>query len=298
MWIARIFGAAVGLVLFVAGVAKAADLELFMRQIRDYGLFNDRPLLAVSAWGLVAFECGLGVALLTAYRPRVIVPVATALMVLFLGATGWAWATGATENCGCFGAWAKRTPAQAAGEDILLLGALAAAWIGFARRTPRTRNGKGWPSVLGCLIGLALPLAFGFSPSDIQNPQEKEVLLGDLAVQGLDVDLKQGEHLVVLIDTDCTHCQESVPQINDLAATSELPPLVALCKNEEWQRAFFTQRFQAAFPMGQISEKEFLRLLAAGETPRLLLIQNQRVKKTWDKTMPSKEIIQSARRSS
>jgi hypothetical protein len=284
----------------VAGVAKATDLELFIRQIRDYGLFSNRTMLALSAWGIIAVECTLGVALLVAYRPRLMVPLAGGLLLLFLGATGWAWATGATEDCGCFGAWAKRTPAEAVVEDVILLAALALAWVGFKRKESPKGRGKGWAVALACLVGIALPLIFGFPLSAISHPQSKTlgVTLGDLKVQGLDVDLTRGEYLIVLIDADCTHCQESVPQLNELANASDLPPLVALCKNEEWKRMFFAQQFQTAFPIGQVNDKDFMRLLAAGDTPRLMLVRDRQVKQVWDKTIPNKAEIQSARRAS
>lgn len=299
VWIARLLGAAVGIVLLVAGIAKATDMEMFIRQIRDYGFFSNRALLAVSAWGLIAMECALGVALLVTYRPRVMTPITGGLLFLFLGATGWAWATGVTENCGCFGAWAKRTPAQAAVEDVILIAALAVAWLGTKGATWQSRK-KGWTVALAWVVGLALPWVFGFSPSNVAEPQSNpaSLTLADLKVQGLDVDLKQGEFLVALIDTDCKHCQESVPQLNELLEVPGVPPLVALCMNEEWQRLYFTQRFQAAFPIGQIGKEDFMRLLSTGETPRLLLVRHQQVKQVWDKTVPTKETILAARRAS
>lgn len=296
-WATRLLAGAVGLFLLAAGVLKATDMELFIRQISDYQLISHRAALVLLAWGLIVVECALGVGLLVFYRPRLTLLLTGLLLLVFLGATGRAWATGATEECGCFGAWAKRTPAEAMIEDFVLLAAIGLAWVGHRRmRVPQTRL-KAWAITTAFLVGLALPVAFGFPISAISQPQSKspKMELGNLQVQGLDgVDLTHGEYLLILLDTECSHCQEAVPQMNALTAASDLPRVVSICKNEEWQRMLFTATYQSKFPIGQISEADFMRLLALGDTPRTLLVRDQRVLKVWDKTVPNREAIKAA----
>jgi hypothetical protein len=295
-WATRLLAGAIGLFFLAAGVLKATDMEHFIRQISDYQIISDRVALVLTAWGLIVVECALGVGLLVFYRPRLTLTLTGLLLLIFLGATSRAWATGATEDCGCFGAWAKRTPAEAMIEDLVLLAVIGLVWVGHRRmRVPQTRI-KTWAITTACLVGLALPVVFGFPISAISQPQSKspKLGLGNLQVQGLDgVDLTHGEYLVILLDTECSHCQEAVPQMNALAAAG-LPHVVSLCKNEEWQRMLFTATYQSKFPIGQISEADFMRLLALGDTPRTLLVRNQRVLKVWDKTVPSKEAIKAA----
>lgn len=288
-WLTRLLAGAVGVVLLVAGVLKSTDLEMFIKQIKDYDIISSRTALALTAWGLIVVECVLGVALLIFYRPRITLLAAGALFLVFMGAIGWAWVTGATEDCGCFGAWAKRTPAQAMLEDVLFLAAIVGAWFGHRRvETPPTRL-KAWIIGATCIIGLALPMVFGFPLSAISQSKPKTVgmKLDNLQVQGLDqYDLRIGEYLVILLDTECSHCQAAVPKLNALTHDASLPPMVALCKNEEWRRVLFANTYKPAFPLGQIGEKEFLKLLAAGETPRLMLVRDQEVLKIWDKDVP------------
>ncbi len=69
-WVSRLLAGMVGLVLLTAALIKAADMDLFVRQLRGYGILSHHLLLGVSAWGLIFVECSLGVALLLAYRPR------------------------------------------------------------------------------------------------------------------------------------------------------------------------------------------------------------------------------------
>jgi len=296
--VGRLLAGVLGLVLLAAGVLKTPDMERFIRQIGDYGIISNRVVLGLSAWGLIALECALGVGLVVFYRPRLTLSLTGLLLLVFLGATGWAWATGATEDCGCFGAWAKRTPAEAMIEDFIMLAAIGMVWVGHRRmRVPQTRA-KAWTVTSAFLVGLALPIMFGFPISAISQPQSRppNIELGNLQVQGLDqVDLSHGGYLIVLMDTECSHCQEAVPQINALAAAADLPRLVSLCKNEEWQRMLFATAYHSTFPIGQIGEGDFMRLLANGDTPRTLLVRDQRVQQVWDKTIPSSEQIKAAR---
>ena len=60
--------AAVGLILLGAAFMKATDMQLFIRQIRDYGIITHYVLVAVGAWGLIMVECALGVGLLVTTR--------------------------------------------------------------------------------------------------------------------------------------------------------------------------------------------------------------------------------------
>jgi hypothetical protein len=211
-WTVRLLAGAVGIVLLIACVLKALDMELFVRQMRDYGIIYERIILVVSAWGLIVFECGLGAGLLVLYRPRVTLPLAALLFLVFAGATGWAWLTGATEHCGCYGPWLQFTPAQALVENLILLAATALAWKGQHHvQVPQTRT-KAWAVTIACLSGLALPVVFGFPTSAINRAQSNGPLIGPIEVHGVeDVDLNKGEYLVVLMGAECFHCQEAVP---------------------------------------------------------------------------------------
>ena len=126
----RLLAGAVGFIFLTAGVLKSTDMELFIGQIRDYGIISQGIVLTLSAWGLISLECVLGVGLLIFYRPRLIFSLTTMLLLIFVVVTSWAWLTGATENCGCFGAWLRRSPGEAVIGNVMLLAATALAWVG------------------------------------------------------------------------------------------------------------------------------------------------------------------------
>ena len=297
LWVPRLLAGAVGLILLMAGLVKAMDMDLFIRQMRDYGIISQHVLLALSAWGLIALECALGIGLLIFYRPKITLPFTSLLWVMFLGATSWAWITGATEECGCFGAWVEYSPGQAVLENLILLVASLFAWVLYKEPHRPQSSAKVWCVTIAFLIGIALPLAFGFPLSRIsQSPWETiESELSKLQIEGVDkVDLSSGTHLIIIMDTDCEHCKEALPALDALAEAPDLPPLIALSMNNESARRRFVEEFQPAFPLGQIEENAFWRLLGLGDVPRTILLKDKRVQSVWDHHVPDRKLIEAA----
>jgi hypothetical protein len=292
LWTPRLLSGAVGIVLLIAGVLKAVDMEMFVRQMKDYGILYDRVILVVSAWGLIVTECGLGVGLLVFYRPRIILPLTALLFLIFGGATSWAWWTGATEHCGCYGPWLQFTPGQALVENLVLLAATVLAWSGLKHiQTPHARA-KAWAVTIACLTGLALPVAFGLPTLGINPSESKPPQFGPIQVHGLgDLDLNKGEYLIVLMGTACFRCQDAIPDLNLLCDTPGLPPLIALCTSEEADCIEFVDEFQPIFPIGHISEDLFWRLLADGDMPRIIFLHDGHIKRVWDQTVPNEDAV-------
>ncbi|MFC1892354.1 MauE/DoxX family redox-associated membrane protein, partial [Thermodesulfobacteriota bacterium] len=168
LWLPRLIPAAIGLILIAAAILKSMDMELFIRQIKSYGIISHYDLIVISAWALIVIELALGAALLLFYRPSASIMVAALLIGIFALVNGWAWFNGGVEDCGCFGAWVKRTPAEGMIEDLVLLAALCMAWV--IRPTihrPIDFNPSGykkWIILTSCILGLLLPVVFGFSP--------------------------------------------------------------------------------------------------------------------------------------
>ena len=234
--LSRLLSVALGLILLAAAVMKSADMELFVRQMRDYGILSNHTLLVLSAWGVIALECTLGAGLLLSYRAGLMLFSTALLLLVFTGAAGWAWLQGTAQDCGCFGAWLKHSPGEAALGNLGLLAVTLAAWLGCRRaKTARSRV-KAWGTALACVIGIGLPLAFGFSISRLSPPVPDTAGLpvGPLEIQGLEeMNLDVGAYLVVVMGTDCDHCQAAVPELNTLLDMPDLPPLIAVCTNDE-----------------------------------------------------------------
>ncbi|MBW2108383.1 MAG: hypothetical protein JRI36_06955 [Deltaproteobacteria bacterium] len=294
-WAGRVLMVVVGLVFVAAALVKSSDMELFVRQIRAYGIVVDRPLVVIGAWVLVAMELGLGAALMTGFRPRGMLCATTVLLLFFFGITGWAWFSGTADECGCFGAWFERTPGQAAVEDLVLVAATLLAWACLGDVRGARTSWKKWTVVAATVAGLALPAAFGLPPVSENARSSVEFSSGNLghfAIEGVDpLALHTGTYLVVIMGTGCEHCRASVPQINALADTPGLPPIIALCMDDEPARTRFVQEFGASFRLGKISEDVFWRLLGDAEMPRTLLTRNGRIERSWDGKIPEAEAI-------
>lgn len=296
-WLARGLEMIIGAILLLAGLLKAWEPMDFVRQITDYKIITAPGIVKPLAWAMIALECGLGAALIAGYRRRQVLPLAMGLFVVFLGAVGWAWVSGATADCGCFGSWAKRTPAEAFAEDLLMLAALVVAWFIYRVETPRFHRMRFGVVCLAMLAGLFLT---GWASRSVRQSTDPVTRLqaqaqnpvSNLNITGLAVDLKTGTHLIMLMDTGCAHCQASVPAFNQLLTQQQsTSPLIALCSNMEAEVTMFKKNFQAQFPLGRISREDFMRLLERGDTPRTLLVKDGVIRKIWDGNAPQETEI-------
>ena len=292
---ARIIEIIIGLVFLIAGGLKAYEPLDFIRQIGDYQLLTAPGLIKLVAWSMIAVEIALGTALIVGYRRRVSVPLAALVLGGFLVTLGWAWHVGETEDCGCFGSWVKRTPAEAFMEDVFMLGAICLAWwlhrheeVGVSRWRPAT-------VLLSALIGLSVTAMASNSARQSDDPMQRMKaqatlpnLFANVNVEGVPIDVTAGTRVIALIDTGCSHCQASVPELNRLSEELKQTntPLVALCSNRPEEVEVFVAKYKAEFPMGRVSYDDFTRLFERGKPPRLLLIRDGALLRIWAGVVP------------
>ena len=269
-------------------------MDLFVLQLKGYGLVLDYEWLAVSAWALIIVECTLGVGLILFYRPKLTLTLTGILFLCFQGVTSWAWLTNATKECGCFGVWLQRSPGEAAVESLLMFAATVVSLIMSRFYQARQNRIKALAVICASIGGFILPFVFGFSLSQTeQSSWEKiEDEIARLEVLGLDdIDFSQGEYLIVLMATDCDHCQDVVPELNSLSQGPNPPSVVGLCANYEEQVSMFLEEFQPTFRIGRIKENAFWHLLREGEMPRIILVRDKKVQQVWDHTIPTRQMI-------
>ena len=279
------------------------------------------------AIALGPIEFVLGWALLLNWQPRLCLPVATMLMAAFTALTAKAWHMGASIDCGCFGALVERGPKEATIEDGAMLVVLLFAWWGMRRSWKREPSPKGWlfwkelllafwglfawwamsrsgqgksiswqQRVVGCALVAALAVGgVRFFP-ELERIQQSDlksgVRLSGLALEGVDVDLMQGEYLLELFSPTCSHCQNAVPKMNALAQDPQLPRLIALTKHalDSPDMVDFKKRLQPRFDIATISQTDFFRLTFAHGYPRLAYIADGVVQQVWEsKYMPTQE---------
>lgn len=285
----RVFAAAVGIILLTAAILKSYDIELFMRQIKDYGIISDHLQLIICAWGLIIAEFVLGASLIVYYRPRISVLLSIALFCVFIGATLWAWVTGVTEDCGCFGSWVERSPGGAMIEDLFITGALFIAWPGRDYKAGAGSRVRLLIVIASLIAGLTLPVFYGAPVRDLLGIETGDGAKNEnmFFVQGLeDIDMKKGTFLFVLVGADCQHCRDSVKDFNRLAKKDDLPEIIGLSMDYQEDIDAFVEDLEPAYPVLQISEDEFYRLLGMGTTPYSILVNDRQVIRTWDEEVP------------
>lgn len=298
-WTAHICAGVLGVVFLAAGLIKGTDTELFIRQIKDYSIITQPVLTAILAWVLIVIECTLGTALLVFYRPRLFLFITIALLLLFIGATAWTWYIGGAEDCGCFGVFVKRTPKVTIIEDLILLIIAFFAWLSLNHLKAPDKVTNTWNKFFivagACWIGLLLPFVSGFPLSGLYGKSVGMAgeELGPLEIRGIDdsVDLDRGNFLFIMMGTECEHCIDAVPEVNILAEYNDLPLVIGLSFNEDYEIETFREEFDPVYPIGQIGEDDFWRLLGEGNTPRFLLVHNRYIKKIWENEVPTREDI-------
>ena len=269
-------------VFLMAGVLKAPDPEGFAREVASYGIVSGWGAAGV-AYVLIPLELAVGLALLLNFRARLSLAVTNLLMVVFIGAIGFALATGQPlESCGCFGSNAPRTPQQTLLED---LGFLAAGVIGMMVLRPKpsrdgVRPGR-WKPVLVAVAAAgsgAFVVAAPYLPIDnLATSLAPGVTWKSLGVALAEVDMTQGEHLVVLMGLTEPQSQEAVDALNELAGSL---PVTGLHTDDD---AAFNEFFWTrgpAFPLYYIASSDMKRLHR--RLPRVFAIAGGTVTATWN----------------
>ncbi|MCC7261931.1 MAG: hypothetical protein IT369_05325 [Candidatus Latescibacteria bacterium] len=285
-----------GLVFLLSGGVKIWEPVLFfweaVPQVGLIGLGVYTRELAQAAMLLGALEWGLGLALVCNWRPRVVLPVTTALMGFFVVIVGLALYRGGGGNCGCFGALIERTPGEALAEDLVMLGLLIFSWRVLLRHQAAEWSHGRWVVIGGTALALVvtgvrlLPDLDRLQDSDLRAG----VRLAGLKLKGAEVDLGQGVHLVELFSPKCSHCMREVPRMNEWSRTEGLPPVVALTgfAQESPDLREFRERLQPLYPTATISSTDFLRLTAGHGYPRVALLRDGEVVRVWEhNTIPT-----------
>jgi hypothetical protein len=290
----RVAGRLVGALLLVTGFSKALTPQEFGSQIADYDIVTNPALVGLIAYTIILVECALGAALVVRLRPRLTIALAGLLMLGFLVAVGHAWMSGSTEDCGCL-PWVTRTPGEAFVEDLVLLALLAWAWWGQAGAPAPER---GWKTMaVGGAVAVAMVVVGVFGVAGLGSPgsggEPGAATFKTLKAEDLPADLTTGDHLVLLMSTECQHCREAIPEVNALFGDSRLPPLVAVASQDRVSRTLFRQDYGALYPVGQIPEPA-VRPLLKDRFPRLFLVRDGTILTSWDGTMPQAEEILAA----
>jgi len=285
-FVRRIPALALGGVFLLAGIMKGVDPLEFARQVGTYHLVEGKAALG-AAYLLIPLELALGTALVVGYRGRAAAGAAVALLILFMGATAYAWSQGKTEECGCFGSIASRTPGEVLAEDtgFLILGLLAFFLSG---RTPIRGRWRGAIVASVLMLGILLPVSAYALPLDpLVTRLKVGRSAGELPLSESPVDLAQGEHLVALLDLDSPDSRRLVKDLNALAKAPGRPDVIAFYGGEVDEKMVFCFNYHPAFEVVAVPRAD-LKLLYR-KLPRFFRLRQGRVVQIWEGRPPSEE---------
>jgi uncharacterized membrane protein YphA (DoxX/SURF4 family) len=278
-----------GLILLLAGALKGADPAEFVRQVATYGILTGRAAFS-AAYLLILVEVGLGVALIVGFRTRWSAAAGSLMLVVFLGVTAYGWSTGRTEECGCFGSFASRTPGQVLLEDtaFLALGVLA---FFLAPHGDRGSRGPGIAVAGGVMGALILSVTAYSLPLD---PLVTDLRLGrpveSLPLRESPVDLTSGDHLVAILDLNSPRAGATVKKLNGFATIPGLPDVIAFYGGEVDEKMIFCFNYSPRFEVVPMLRSDLKRLFR--RLPRFFRVQNGTVVRIWDGTPPDgKELL-------
>ena len=268
-----------GAVLLLAAYAKAIDPQGFAAAIRD--LVPLPPALAAAtAFGVVAFEAGLGSVLVSGRRDARILAVTTVTFVAFAGLVAWEIVRpeGPGTSCGCFGRLVERTPWQALSEDVGFVALAGVAWVGRGARPGRLRW---WLPLLAGGASAAFAACAPWLPLD----DHVTALAPGVPVEATRLDqivpeLKTGRHPVLLLDRADDATRTEVPHLNERL---KLPGgALSVWGVADDDRALATAFTFAAGPAFEVRGAPPAMLRRLYRTlPRSALIDHGRVAATW-----------------
>jgi hypothetical protein len=290
--IGRLAAGVLGVVLLLAAYAKALDPRLFTQQLADL-----LPVPASVAFPLailiIAFEAGLGAALLRGWRHPVVLAATSVTFVSFLGVVIWHLLSPseATGGCGCFGQLLERTPQQALYEDLAFVALSGLAWLG-GEAAPRPR--WGW-AMLAAGASATLALSAPWLPlDDHATALAPGVAVGTTQLDAIVPELRTGRHLVLLLDRADEDTRARIGSLNDrLELPGGATPVWGVADDDPELALAFLWSAGPAFEVRGAPPRVLRRLYRT--LPRSALIDAGRVVRTWSGLPSDAELTMLAR---
>jgi uncharacterized membrane protein YphA (DoxX/SURF4 family) len=279
-------GVALGLIFLAAGVLKAVDPAEFGRQIGTYEIVSGGAAVLL-AYLIIPLELALGTALVVGYRTRLAASLTGVLLLLFMGATAYAWSQGKTEGCGCFGSIASRTPGQVLLEDTVFL---ALACMAIFMSPPRLARPRWRAATVLCVVlaaGIALPAgAYALPIDSLVTDLKVGRRSSELPLRDAPMDMAKGNYLVALLDVNAADSRDTVKrlnQLNDGHASGAM--VVAFFGGEVDEKTIFCFNTSPSFEVVAVPRSDLKRLYR--RLPRFFQLKEGRVSRIWDGAPPT-----------
>lgn len=270
-FILRLF---LSLVFIASAYSKIIAPGLLEIILVDHGIVTARGTAAILVRLLIGFEFSLAFLLLQKNYLKVILPVVFIFLSGFTVYLGYA-ALGLkdSQNCGCFGAVLKMSPAESIVKNIVLM---AVTIILYCRI-----KSDGKRIVLPIVILLiSLPAVFLIAPIK----DNSGFVFGRYTsfIDAGRTDLSSGRKIVLLMSLDCDHCMQTAKDILELKKKYDLPDVYTLFFQESDATVdSFRAKTKFSSPYLILPGEEFFGLIGS-TPPRCYYLNDGKVEGFWD----------------
>lgn len=277
-----------GLVFILAAVMKF-DYAPYLEKDIGKVLGTRGTLVAILARCLIAFELGLGLALLQPnWRKRIVIP----LCLVTLGGFSIYLATldPNLPNCGCLGNWPPMTPLESLFKNLVLGVMAVAAWV-FSPKDPK---GTVLAPALGLVASVGLIFAIIPPTDNITDSDGMDMtVLGPFHNQK--VSATEGLTLVCFLNSTCEHCEAASMDLQDFHLKYGMPVFFVLHGTDTEVRSFFEMTGTEGMPWQTVKVPFFLS--AVGDAPpRYHLVKDGKSIAYWDGKFDEKAVVEAVKR--
>lgn len=270
----KILRCLLGLTFLFSAYTKFVAPGFFEITLIDQGLMPNRLWAQHTARFLIGIEFALGLLMLLPFYTKQLMLLSALMLTGFSLHLGYLWATGDTENCGCFGEMISMSPAESIFKNIAMLTVASFVWVKSEKQTINKPivwlvsvivTGSMW-----VLLPISNTSEFPFS-SFTQFEHKGRT------------DLSSGEKLVAVFNLDCEHCQELATELAELENKFDaFPDTYVLYFSEGLTTPLeFETTTQSQFPYALIDVNTFFDLIG-DSPPRLYHSIDGKVVNVWD----------------
>lgn len=287
-----------GAVFIASAMFKLIDLPSFELYVFKQGWFS-WDVSANLSWLLVVCEMLLGIALLTFFKPKLVLALANLTLLGFSAMLAYQLLSGnVDENCNCFGELVKMDTGESLMKNVGLL--LIGMPLFLKPPLVKYRFQAVIPVAAAVLsiIAVAIVRPADMFYRDVFAKEYSDPLVFNTAVfenaefYGDSVDLNKGKQLVGFLLKQCTHCKMSATKIAVIKEQHPQLPVhfVFWGKKGELLQNFFDETGAANVPYIYLEKEDFFRT-AGSNFPIYFLIENGKIVQQFGYQSLSDELL-------
>lgn len=320
MRVARAIECLIGFYFIAGAIPKFLNVDKFAVLMAGYKVVVSPQMIQLSVLFTIFLEIALGMLLVFGVRLKGLTIIGLQLITVFFTVLiAYAWKVNGLEDCGCFPVFKMSPPVSIIKNVLILTGSIYILWHLVLFRKEKSPDAAdkdqdalsqesrfSWQlrhSVVGLALSIIVSSACaGYAWRTFDSAALIEDGSGETGIfaqfelfmnEGY-FNLAEGIHLVPVLSSSCPECKDKVPELNELFMNIDMPPMVALCYEENFgELDEFRAETNPIFPLHSIGDRALLYFrLIENEPFRLVLVEDGHVLASWDGFVPDAEIIE------